>query len=80
MGAGSVAEAVRSGGLLVGVGVSVGAGADGVAVTGADVAVVVGSGAAVGASVVAVELVAVVGLLMLAVGDVQPTRTSRTSN
>lgn len=84
MGAGSVAKAVGSGGMLVDGGVSVWAGADGVAVTGVDVAVVVASGVAVGAfvvgaPVVAVGLAAVIGLLMLAVGgDEQPAIVSST--
>lgn len=79
MGAGSVAEAVGSGGMLVGGGVSVGVGAGGVAVTSADI-VVVGSRVAVGAAVGAVELVAAVGLLMLAVNDDEhPTIVSSTN-
>jgi len=71
--------------MLVGVDVSVEVGADGVAVTGADVVVVVVSGMAVsaavaGAAVGAVELVAVVGLLMLAVSDdEQPAIVSSTN-
>lgn len=86
MGAGGVglggAVAVGDG---AGVGVSVGAGADGVTVTGADVAVVVNSGVAVdpvvvGAIVAIVELATVVGSLIIAVGDAQPPRASRTSN
>ena len=85
MGAGSVAKVVGSGGMLVDGGVSVWAGADGVAVPGVDVAVVVASGVAVGAfvvgaPVVAVELTAAVGLLMLAVGgDEQPAIVSSTN-
>ena len=79
MGAGSVAEAVGSGRMLVGGGVSVGVGAGGVAVTSADV-VVVGSRVAVGTSAVAKELVAAVGLLMLAVNDdEQPAIVSSTN-